>query len=85
MFSVFDTNQNKFIKFDEFSAGMYNLYSGSFDKLINLVFEFYDFDKDGKISLEDIRLVLSYIPLKVMDEKIHKYKGLKFFKWVLII
>jgi Ca2+-binding EF-hand superfamily protein len=68
-----------FINHDEFSLGMNNLYSGSFQKLINLVFEFYDFDKDGKISKEDIRIVLSYIPLKIIDEKIKKYRGLKFY------
>ena len=80
LFSVFDINQKSFINFSEFTTGMNNLYSGSFEKLLNLIFEFYDFDKDGKISKEDIRIVLSYIPLKIMDEKIQKYKGLKFKK-----
>lgn len=57
---------------------MLNLYTGSFDTLFNIVFEFYDFDEDGKISREDIRLVLSYIPLKIHEEKNKRFKGLKY-------
>ena len=55
---------------------MTTLYTGGFDQLINFIFEFYDFDKDGKISSEDIRIVLSYIPLKSMENKIDTHKGM---------
>ena len=54
---------------------MTRLFTGNFDQLIDFIFEFYDFDKDNKISSEDIRIVLSYIPLKVMDKKISNKKG----------
>jgi Ca2+-binding EF-hand superfamily protein len=33
-----------------------------------LVFDFYDFDKDGYISKEDIRLILSHIPMEVLGK-----------------
>ena len=59
---------------------MINLYSGTFETLINFIFDFYDFDKDGKICREDVRIVLSYIPLEVMEKekKIIQRKGMKF-------
>lgn len=31
---------------------------------MKLVFQIFDFDQDGKISAEDVRLVLSYIPFR---------------------
>ncbi len=54
---------------------MTNLYTGTFDQLVNIIFDLYDFDRDGKISREDIRIVLSYIPLQVMEESIKKKQG----------
>lgn len=41
------------------------LFSENFEKLVNFIFNFYDFDKDGLISKEDVRVVLSYIPLNL--------------------
>ena len=42
---------------------MTTLFTKDFEELVKFIFSFYDFDKDGKISKEDIRIVLSYIPL----------------------
>ncbi len=42
---------------------MCTLFSEGYLKLCNFIFDFYDFDKDGKISRDDVRVVLSYIPL----------------------
>ena len=36
--------------------------SESYDKHEKFIFDFYDFDKDGLISKEDVQVVLSYIP-----------------------
>lgn len=41
------------------------LFSENFEKLAKIIFDFYDFDKDGKISKEDVKVVLSYIPLNI--------------------
>lgn len=42
---------------------MNNLFTDSSERMMKFVFNFYDFDKDGNISKEDIRTVISYIPL----------------------
>ncbi len=44
---------------------MTTLFSENFEKLSKFIFDFYDFDKDGAISREDVRVVLSYIPLNI--------------------
>jgi hypothetical protein len=59
----------------EFIEGMTILFSENFEKLIKFIFDFYDFDKDGLISKEDVRVVLSYIPLNIT--KYGKYSKLK--------
>ena len=35
---------------------------------MKFIFNLYDFDKDGLISKEDVRVVLSYIPLNVKSK-----------------
>ncbi len=44
-------------------------YYDSYDKLINFVFEFYDKNNDKYVTKEDIKLVLSYIPLQLPKSK----------------
>jgi Ca2+-binding EF-hand superfamily protein len=44
---------------------MFKVYYSKLESKIKLVFDIYDFDSDGFISKEDIRIVLSHIPLAV--------------------
>jgi Ca2+-binding EF-hand superfamily protein len=71
---VFDTNNDNFINDSEFIEGMIKMFTGSYEKLSNLIFDIYDFDEDGKICREDIRIILSYLPLKIMDTALKKKK-----------
>jgi len=48
---------------------MVTLFSESYEPLAKFIFDFYDFDKDGFISKEDVRVVLSYIPLNTKKFK----------------
>ena len=64
LFSVFDKNQNGFLDPKEFIEGMNILFSESFHSLAEFIFKFYDFDHDGYITKEDVRVVLSYVPLQ---------------------
>lgn len=42
---------------------MFKIYYASFDTQVKLVFEIYDFDRDGYITPEDVRIILSYVPI----------------------
>ena len=57
---------NEYIKLNEFIEGMTSIFTESFEKMIKLVFNLYDFDNDGRISKEDVRLLLSHLPLKTI-------------------
>lgn len=58
---------------------MTTLFSEDYEKLIKFIFNLYDFDKDGLISKEDIRIVLSYVPLNTDNFKsFSKYLGNQF-------
>ena len=77
LFSVFDSKNKGYLTVDDFTNSMIKLFSGDHEQLLNFIFDFYDFDKDNKITKEDIRIVLSYVPLY---KKIKHYQGLKFEK-----
>ena len=63
LFNIFDMNKNNYLSPREFIEGMTVLFSESLNKLIKFTFCFYDFDNDGYINRDDIRIVLSYIPI----------------------
>ena len=69
LFKVFDTNCNDSIELIEFVEGMRTLFYEDYEKNSRFIFDFYDFDHDGKINQEDIRVVLSYITLTYSDSK----------------
>ena len=76
LFAVFDTNNDGVLDKSEFTAGMQRLFlkENSFDSLARFIFEFYDFDKNGKINKEDVRLVLSYLPSYLTNDKKEQFK-----------
>ena len=73
LFNVFDLDRNEYLDISEFVDGMTTLFTESFDKLIKFIFKFYDFDKDDLVTNEDIRVVLSYIPLNTHKKLVSKY------------
>ena len=46
---------------------MRTLFYEDYDKISRFIFDFYDFDYEGKITQEDIRVVLFYITLTYSD------------------
>lgn len=63
LFNAFDKDKNNFLSAKEFIEGMMIIFSGQFTTLIKFIFRLYDFDGDDKITKEDVRIVLSHIPL----------------------
>ena len=60
---------------------MTTLFCDSGDKMEKFIFNLYDFDKDGLISKEDVRVVLSYIPLNV-KVKVNSELKLKYEQYI---
>jgi Ca2+-binding EF-hand superfamily protein len=69
LFTVFDQDKDGVLSLSEFVNGMKMLFSQSetFDSLAKFMFNFYDFRSCGKIKKEDVRVVLSYVPLQKND------------------
>ena len=62
LFSIFSSYSNCIVE-KNFVNNMMLLYTKEYENLISFVFKMYDFNKNNKISKEDIRVLLSYIPL----------------------
>ena len=75
LFSVFDNDNKGYLALNDFTSTMLTLFSSDFNDLLELIFKFYDFDRDDKITKEDIRMVLSYVPTY---KKNNENSGLKF-------
>ncbi len=76
LFSVFDSENTGYLSLQNFTEKMLILFSSDLDKLLQFILDFYDFDKDGKITKEDVRIVLSYVPI-YKKRKNKKNEGLK--------
>ena len=77
LFTVFDSENTGYLSLQNFTEKMLILFSSDLDKLLQFILDFYDFDKDGKITKEDVRIVLSYVPI-YKKRKNKKNEGLKF-------
>ena len=63
LFRVFNRKNREYISLSDFTDGMKNLFCEDYEKSSKFIFDFYDYDNDGKINKEDIRAILSYITL----------------------
>ena len=71
IFSSIDKKKTGFINQKDFTNTMTKLYLGNFEETTQLIFNIYDYDHDGLIQKEDIKLLLSYLPLKGIKDKNH--------------
>jgi len=60
---------NSYLSLNEFLACFITLKFGSYEEVVGLIFNIFDFDRDGIIKPEDIKLVISFLPLKVNNTK----------------
>lgn len=63
-FKAFDINKDGYLTLSELTEGFALLYLGNLEDVVRLIFNIYDSDQDGIIHTEDLRLILSYLPLK---------------------
>ena len=65
LFACFDKDKDGILNLKEFTTGMLSLFSQgeSFDSLAKFIFNLYDFNSTGIIKKDDVRVVLSYVPL----------------------
>lgn len=67
--SVLDLSKTDYIDLREFVHGFFKIYYSTLETKIKFSFDIYDFDRDGYITREDVRLILSHIPI------VNQYKG----------
>ena len=70
VFCLINPSRKDIIMQQEFIDGAAKLFNSSFDENLEFIFKIMDFDSDGLISPEDIRTVLSHIPLaQILQDK----------------
>ena len=67
--SFASSNKQDGLTEDEFVNGFFKLYMGTFEETTKIIFNLLDFDKDGIIKKEDVKLILSYLPLNNINEE----------------
>ena len=63
LYSSFSFRDKEGLLLEEFVNGFFNLYTGSFEETAKIIFNLLDFNKDGLINNDDVKLILSYLPL----------------------
>lgn len=74
LFQSFDCYDDDKLNENEFIIGLSKLYLGTFEETAQVIFNFLDYDKDKKINKEDVKLMLSYLPLKKVFYQKMKFK-----------
>jgi len=67
LFNAIDKDSDGFLCLKEFVEGMNMLFYGTFKQSARVIFNMYDFDKDGFINKDDVKILFSYLPLKNED------------------
>jgi len=76
-FKILDENGDNYIDQKEFIHAMFKVYYSKLESKIKLVFDMYDFDNDGLIQKEDIRIVLSHVPISHVNTALSKEAATK--------
>lgn len=70
IFNALDTDKNGYLNVKEFIEGLNSIYYGSFEDSAKVIFNMYDFDLDGKINKDDVKVLFCYLPLNDEEKQI---------------
>jgi Ca2+-binding EF-hand superfamily protein len=62
-FALTDTNNTGYADIRSFLVALCKIYYSNIEAKIKFAFDIYDFDRDGYITKEDARIVMSYLPI----------------------
>lgn len=68
LFISFDHDKDGYLSLKEFVKNLTDLYTGTFEEVMAIIFSLLDFDLDGFIIPQDVKLLLSYLPLNIKNE-----------------
>ena len=68
LFNSFDHDKDGYLSLKEFVKNLTDLFTGSFEEVMSIIFSLLDFDLDGFIIPQDVKLLLSYLPLNIKNE-----------------
>lgn len=74
LFSTFNNSDSGQLTKKEFCDGFVTLYTGQYEEVCKLVFNIYDFKKEGNIKKADVKILLSYIPIADTLDHHKKYE-----------
>ena len=74
LFMSMDKDNDGFLNITEFINGMTKIYQGNFYDTAEFIFNIFDYDKDGVITKGDVKVLLSYLPIKQLIEQ-NEYKN----------
>jgi len=63
-FGVLDLNNSGYVDLKEFVHGFFKIYYSDTETKLKFAFDMYDFDRDSYIVPEDVRLILSHVPIE---------------------
>ena len=69
LFKAFNKKNEEFLSKQDFINGIFSLYVGTFQESAEVIFSLYDFNKNGTIYRDNIKLLLSYIPTNENEYK----------------
>ena len=69
LFRAFSKSSPQGLCEEEFVDNFFKLYMGTFEETAKIVFDLLDFDKNGKINKDDVKIVLSYLPINEINEE----------------
>ena len=67
LFDIADANTSKKLDTKQFIDCFIRIFIAPLDQKMQLAFRVFDFDSDGKVTKEDVRIVFSYVDFCIGD------------------